>query len=92
MWEEWEHKNTTPIKAEKYKEKAFIDIYKVDDHYEMICSITDFIIFHTIFAKGTEVEALSKYEKVKKDLQHIIDSSSSEEETDDLCYEFIEKW
>ena len=43
-------------------------------------------------AEKYKKKALEEYEKVKKDLQHIIDDSQTEEEIEDLCYEFIEKW
>lgn len=52
MWNKWEHEKGKPLKAEKYKEKAFIDIYKIDEHYEIICSISEHILFHTIFSNG----------------------------------------
>ena len=92
MWEKWEHKDNTAIKAEKYKDEAFIDIYKEKEHYEIICSVKEAIIFHTIYEEGTEKQALVKYEEVKKDLENIIDSYTNENELEDLCYEFIEKW
>ena len=56
MWNNWEHKKGNAIKSEKYKDSAFIDIYKVDDHYEIICSVTDCIMFHTIFVNGEEMK------------------------------------
>ncbi len=92
MWNNWEHKKGNAIKSEKYKDSAFIDIYKVDDHYEIICSVTDCIMFHTIFVNGEEAEALKKYEEVKNDLQNIIDSSLTGDDKLDLCSDFIDKW
>lgn len=92
MWEEWKQSSNTAIKAEKYKEKAFIDIYKVEKHYEIICSVSEVIIFHAIIVEKEKTEALKEYEKVKRDLKNIIDTYSNEDKLDDLCFEFVQKW
>lgn len=93
MWEKWEHAENKTIKSEKYKESAFIDLYYEEGHYEIICSVTDIIMFHTITVNGTESEALKSYKNVKLDLENIIDVSIHDKEKEyDLCMNFIDKW
>ncbi len=93
MWEKWKHAENKTIKSEKYNESAFIDLYYEEEYYEIICSVTDFIMFHTITVDGTKAEVLNTYEDVKQDLKSIIDASLHDKEKKaDLCMDFIDKW
>ena len=93
MWKKWEHAENKSIKSEKYKDSAFIDLYKTEDYFEIICSVKDCIMFHTIVIKNTEAEILKTYEDVKHDLKNIIDNSLYDKEKKaDLYMDFIDKW
>lgn len=98
MWENWkpdvEDKPSNLLKAEAYKDQAFIDIYDMHNHYEIICSVNNSIIFHTIEIANYDFNiAMKTYEDVKVDLSHIIDTTVEDsDERYDLCDTFINNW